>query len=264
MTSPCDVVNEALDQIGARATVSSFSDPSPAAQAASRVYTPKVQMILRAANWNCARKQVFLTELKSLYINGALSVNPPPQPFLFEYLYPSDCLKVRFVPQVLGNQATGTSPPLTTGGGQYPVAPRFARFVPFVVGLDTDASNNPLKVILTNQCKAQAIYTADISQTPDLWDSQLHAAVVSTIASFLVNPLARNAALMSECVGAATSLLSAARATDGNEALPSQDHMPDWLRIRASGSGFAGGYGGLGVENCAGWDAATFGNGLSF
>lgn len=263
MTSVVDVCNEALLSIGARATISSLSDPSPAANACALVYTPKVQMILRAANWNCARRQSFLTELKSLYINGAISTNPPPQPFLFEYLYPSDCLKVRFVPQVLGNQLTGTAPPLTTGSGQYPVAPRFTRFVPFVIGIDTDAANNPLKVILTNQCKAQAIYTADISQVPDLWDSQFHAAAVATVASFLVNPLARNSALMSECVGAATSLLSAARATDGNEALPSQDRIPDWLRIRSSG-GFGNGYGGLGVENCAGWDACTFGNGLSF
>lgn len=221
-------------------------------------------MILRAAHWGCARRQVFLTELKSLYINGALSSNPPPQPFLFEYLYPSDCLKVRFVPRVFHNQQSGTTPPLTTGGGQYPVSPRFTSFVPFVVGLDTDAANNPLKVILTNQHKAQAIYTADISQTPDLWDSQLEAAVVETIASFLVNPLARNAALMSECVASASGLVAAARATDGNEALPSQDHTPDWLAIRASGGGYGSGAGGLGVENCGGWEACTFPNGLSF
>lgn len=264
MTTPTDVANEALLAIGARATISSFSDPSPAAQACSIIYAPKIRMLLRAANWNCARRQVNGTLLKSLYINGVLSTNPPPQPFSYEYGYPSDCLKLRFVPYTWC-QNTGTSPPLTTGGGIYPVQHNFTRFVPFVVGLDADINNIQQRVVLTNQKNALLVYTADISNTPDLWDSQFQQAVVATLGSFLVNPLTRNAALMNEMSSAAGSLLAAARATDGNESLPSQDHSPDWLRIRSSGGGYGNGYGGgYGYENCSGWESATFGNGVSF
>lgn len=258
MTSIVDFANECLLAIGARATVSSLQDQSPQAQACNIIIGPKLQMLLRSAHWGCARRALRITELKARYINGTLSTDPPPEPFLYEYLYPPDCLKARFIPRYWNNDGGASTVPLTTGGGMFPAGPRIVGFMPFAVGLDTDSANNPLKVILTNQCRAQLVYTQDISQTPDLWDSQFHQAAVATCGAFLVNPLARNAALMNEMSGLAANLVAQARATDGNEALPSQDHIPDWVQIRASGGGYGdGALGGFGFDNCAGWDALS-------
>ena len=251
--------------IGARATVTSInpSDGSPAANACATFYTPVTQMLLRAAHWNTARKQVFLTLLKQLYLStGQLSTNPPPQPCWYEYAVPADSLKARFILRSCPPNAV--SPPLTTGGTPYPVPPLLAGFARFTPALDTDANGNPIKVILTNQNQAQLVYTADISQVPDLWDSQFHIAASASLAAYLVNPLARNAELAKEMVAIAQSSIAAARATDGNESLPTQDHLPDWISIRMTGAGVSpAGWGGPGMD-CAGWDSMSFPGGLWF
>lgn len=260
---PVEVVNIALGRIGARASVQSInpSDGSTEANIASGLYAPTIQMLLRSAHWNCARRQVFGTQLKSLYVNGSLSSNPPPQPFFYEYALPSDCLKVRFVPNVcVPNGALST--PLFSSPAIGAVPQGWGGFVPFVVGLDTDAQGNLVKVILTNQPQAQFIYTADISQNPDLWDSQFLDGAIATLGAYLVNPLARNADLMREMVQMATSSISSARATDGNEALPSQDHLPDFIAIRFAGGGW--GAGTAAGNNMSNWDECSFPGGLRF
>jgi hypothetical protein len=217
-------------------------------------------MLLRAAHWNCARRQQPLTLLKSLYVNGALSANPPPVPWRFEYGEPADCLKMRFVPRILRPDA-GVTTPLTSSPTIYPEPPRVAGFMPFVVGLDTDSQGNLVKVVLTNQTAAIGVYTADISGQPDLWDSQFHTAAVSTLAAYLVNPLARNRELLQDQIAIASSALAAARATDGNEALPTQDHVPDWMRARMAGGAPGFGYAG---DCIAGYDEMSFPGGLRF
>jgi hypothetical protein len=263
MTAPVDVCNEALQEIGARAAVTSISpsDGSPHANACALIYTPKIQMLLRAAHWNCARRQVDLSLLKSLYTaQQTLSTNPPPKPWWYEYALPADCLKVRFVPRVLEN-ANPPSPPLTSSPAIFPVPQTFAGFMPFVVGLDTDSNGNLVKVILTNQPDAIGVYTADISANPDLWDASFHTGAVSTLGAYLVNPLARNAQLLQQQVASATAAVAGARAADGNEGLPTQDHMPDWLRARMVGAGsFVGPFG----DCFAGWDSLELPGGIRF
>ena len=249
--------------IGARTAITNINPPDGSAEAAAcaTFYTPVIQSLLRAAHWNCARKQVAASQLKTLFVNGVLQTGTaaPPTPWWYEYAVPSDCLKVRFILNL--TPQSQISPPLTSGSGQYPVPQTLAGFSRFTPALDTDANNNPVKVILTNQNQAQLVYTADISQVPDLWDSQLHIAASSSLASYLVNPLARNAALLRDLVTSASGAIAAARATDGNESLPSQDNFPDWVRIRMSG-----GSGGLGAPTsfCANWDVMSFPGGLSY
>jgi hypothetical protein len=216
-------------------------------------------MLLRAVNWNCARKQIALSQLKAVYTSpGVLSPNPPPTPWWFEYAEPTDCLKCRFVLRLTPQYQI--SPPLTSGGMN--VLPRhFTGFVPFIPALDTDSFGNPIKVILTNEPKAQLVYTADISQVPDLWDSQLQIAASSSLAAYLANTLARNTELMSQMVSSATATIAAARASDGNEGLPTQDHIPDWVQARSGG--FGCGPGGVG-QNCGGFDGMSFPGGLRY
>jgi hypothetical protein len=93
VTFPADLVNRALDYLGVEA-IGDMEEGTVAARAASRQYVPLRQQLLNAAHWDFARKQVTM-EL----VQDATAGQQVPNGFLYEYLMPTDCLQVRFVPQ---------------------------------------------------------------------------------------------------------------------------------------------------------------------
>ena len=147
--------NAALNQCAARTQITGLSPPSPpnnlAAQVASQNYQSQVDAVFRAANWNSARRQIPLTLLKARQgtpenPNGTLP--QPPFPWLYEYAWPNDCLKVRFVIPT-PNLPTSTTAPLTTNSGAG-YGPRANTTMPFVPAVDTDTNNNQIKVLMIN------------------------------------------------------------------------------------------------------------------
>lgn len=260
---PVQVCNIALAEIGSRILLNSLTDNSPQAVVANTFYQPKIQMLLRSANWDFARAQRTLTTWKQATVNGVASATPPPQPWLFSYLYPPDCLKARFILPTMPVAAPGT--PLTTTPTNLAYPPPVPTAIPFVPGTDVDVTGNPIRVILTNLQAAQLIYTRDLSQIPDTWDPLFMSAATAFLASYFINALARNAAQYQAQVAIAKSVLDQARQANGNEALNSIDRTPDWMAARRS-SGInwgwnsstpAWGYGG-------GWDQAQFPCGLTY
>lgn len=161
MVTSVDVVNAALEQISAQTKITSLGDGSPAANAATVVYAPTVQLMLRELDPDFARTT-----------NGALTAVIPsriPQ-FAFEYIYPADCLRVRGL----------RPPPVPTAGAQSdPNDPR-----PIVWNVATDILAGST-VIYTNQQNAALVYTTSLV-TEDEWDSMFYDAVVRRLA----NPLA--------------------------------------------------------------------------
>src|SRR5580765_8064894 len=145
--SPVDVANLALAEGATRTLINGFPpiDNTPAAVTAGLFYTPKIQMLLRAAPWTFARRQIQLTQLKAAVVNGVVSTNPPPQPWQFEYAYPSDCPRARFLIQFQQPSPSGT--PFTTGP-QNMISPAYAfTDVPFVIANDPDTTTQiPRKV----------------------------------------------------------------------------------------------------------------------
>lgn len=263
MTSPVDICNQALLEAGIQTTITSLSDGTPEAVSCNILYLPKVQMTSRAASWDFMRKTLALTLLRvapqvQSTTTPAYST-PPPQPFLYEYAYPSDCLKLRFmIPYIT---PPSTSPPLTTGGNAaaFGISPNPS--IPFVIGLDYDAQNNPIKVIMTDLPLAQMVYTADLSQVPDLWDSLFSNAVTAVLATYLITALARNKSQMDGQIAIAKGALDAARAANGNEAITSTDVLPDWIAIRMASSVQWSGQGGYGSGL---YESCVLGNGLSY
>lgn len=270
MTSPVDIVNQALDQIGATqsgGTVQGINPPIPpnqlAAQVASRLYQQQVDAVFRAAHWNCARLQAPLSLLKAApgtpeNPNGTL-LPLPPAPYLYSYGEPADCLKVRFL-FTNPNWSTGSVPALTNMGSR--TQSIVDTSMPFVPAIDTDAGGNQVRVILTNTRRAQIVYTGRIAN-PDLWDASLKNAVIATLAAWFVNPVTRNKELLGERVQMAASLIAAARLSDGNEGITSTDHIPDWMQVRSGGEGRYG-WTGEGRGYFAGYDAISLPNGQSF
>lgn len=222
-------------------------------------------MLLRSANWDFARAQRVLTVYKQAIINGAPSGNPPPQPWLFSYLYPSDCLKGRFVLPTVPVAAAGV--PLTTTPTQVAWVPPVPTGIPFVIATDLDPNNNPIKTILTNLPNAQLIYTRDLSQLPDQWDGLFLNAATALLSAYFINALARNAAQYNQAVAYAKSMLDQARIANGNEGIGSVDHIPDWLRARAASGinwGWNQGPVGAGYGGMGGWEQCSFPDGLRY
>ena len=243
MTTAVDLCNLSLDQISARAVISGINPPSPpnnlAAQVASRTYQLQADAVFRAAHWNSARKQVKLTLLKAAIgtpENSSGALPQPPIPWRYEYAYPPDCLLVRFViPRP--NLPQGNAPVMTNVGLNY--VPRIYTSLPFVPAIDTDANGNQVKVILTQACQAEAVYTARILDV-DLWDSSLQNAVVGACAAWFCSPLNGDDKKKALAIQMAANLITAARVSDGNESITSSDSIPDWMVVRDAGSGWGG------------------------
>lgn len=266
MTSPVDLCNLALDQISARTSITSLSPPAPAnniaAAACARLYQLQADAVFRSAHWNSARKQGALTLLKAAIgtpENPAGSLPQPPIPWRYEYGYPDDCLKVRFVIPAPSLPATTTALMTNVGINYQPIV---CTGMPFVPAIDTDANGNQVRVILTNAPMAQAVYTARIANV-DLWDPMLQNAVIGALASWLVSPVAGSDEKKKLAIAMASGLIQQARISDGNEGITTTDHEPDWMAARNTGSGFWG-WSVSGGGFIAGWDSWTGGDGASY
>jgi hypothetical protein len=275
VTSPTDLANRALMAAGANYRIGAIDGGGKVEEMVRDVYVPARQELLRAAHWNFARKQVdmaMIADARGEFPNimGQIETRVI-RPWRFEYQYPIDCLKVRFVPQTdfFDNP---TAPGLVTngqivqrgfvpgqigsGGNRRRLRP--ARFLeandpnyPGLFGSVTDWSQLPdlgtaigvgytsRTVILTNVHRAQCVYTADI-EMPDQWDALFQQAFVSLLTTRLALPVAlalgRDAqfALQMEAraVAATKQSVTQARIADGNEGVTSVDHLPDWMKIR--------------------------------
>lgn len=236
------VSNQALLRIGARATISSFTEGSTEADACNILYTPTFEMLARTAHWNCLRQQATLTLIAAA---SGTPENPdgdtlplPPVPWLYSYAIPSNSLQIRFlVPTFPAGLASGQVPLTTASVTAGPWLPGTGQ-IPFQVAYSTDDSNNPLQVVLTNLSQAQAVYTVN-QPNPIIWDSLFEQAFVSSLAAFLVPALSLNLPLMGAAIKTADNIIMQARVRDGDEGVTVVDHVPDWMRARASGGSLA-------------------------
>lgn len=246
MTNQLDIANRSLLSVGARAQVSSFnpSDGSPEANALSILWQPTFEALGRAAQWNCLRQQATLSLLQAAQGTpenpDGISLPIPPTPWLYAYVYPSDCLTVRWiVPSFPFNQG-GSTPPTTINNGAGSWLPNGGQIV-YQISEIKDVNNNPILVILTNQDQAQAVYTVN-QPNPATWDSLFQAAMVASLGAYLVPALSLSLPLMQMSIKTAEMAIAQARAVDGNEGVTIMDHFPDWMAARAGGQGYGTGY----------------------
>ncbi len=165
----------------------------------------------------------------------------PPYPWLYSYTLPSDCLFARFVVPSAPVASSGVPPisPALIGGATYLPS----ESIPFRVAYATDINNNPIQIILTNQPQAQLVFTVN-QPNPQIWDSAFQAAMVASLAAYLVPALALNSTLQQIQIKVAQQIIDNARVRDGDEGSTSQDHIPDWIVARNVGSSSGGIYGG--------------------
>lgn len=229
---------------------------------ASQLYQLQADAVFRSAHWNSARKQGALTLLKAAVgtpENPAGALPVPPIPWRYEYAYPDDCLKVRFV--IPSPQLPATTVPLMTNVG-INFQPAVNTGLPFVPAVDTDVNNNQVRVILTNAHMAQAVYTARIAN-PDLWDPMLQNAVIGALGAWFCSPVSGSDEKKKLAIAMASGLIQQARISDGNEGITSTDSVPDWIRVRSAGSSFFG-WEVPGGGFMAGWDSWAGSDGVSY
>ena len=108
LQSPADILNASLTRIGFKDRVGSLYEGSKAAKKALDIYGQTRDQMLREGDWSFAQREVTGTLIKSAPVGGYVppivwnNLTYPPLPWLFEYMYMSDCIKVRAVkPQVI-------------------------------------------------------------------------------------------------------------------------------------------------------------------
>lgn len=278
-----DVMNQALRSIMWSEMVGDPQEGTYQAQVCLQFYGQCRQQLLRAAHWNFARK-----EGPMLLLADRTGQTPDvgtivPGGWVYEYAYPHDALKARFVP-LNRNQAIvpqnniqiPTNIPLVDNVAGAPpfgagrIQP--ARFIEDVdanypvdlgqVNWDTpNISPQGRKVILTNVREAKLVYTMDMLY-PSMWDALFRSALVAYLASEIAGPIwvktDKNFGLRvrGEQEKIVTGKVATARAVDGNEGGPStSDIRVDWIDgRRVFGTGFGGARGGGFIDGWGGGD----------
>lgn len=184
------VVNSALQQIATQFRITSLADGSAEANAASVVYAPTVDLMLRELDPDFARITSPLT------LSAAVAPIPP---WAFEYVYPTDMLRLRQV----------RPPGVGTGSLSDPNDPQPIRAN---VAVDVIAAV-PTKVILTNQVNALAVYTTSgVSEA--IWDSVFFDAVVRRLANPLAMALSGRPDFAREILQQSAAMVQTAEAVD--------------------------------------------------
>lgn len=276
---PTDVAQQALDAAGVEYTLGNIEDGTRQSQVMLRAYERCRKQLLRAANWDFARKQVPLVLLADANRNDPTVGTVVPAPWIYEYGYPEDCVRARFIPWNQSPQSPGvptgniTPPdptaPLMTNLSQPPTVGQ--RIIPARFVVTTDPNNlgpNPgydtpgmspatRTVVCTNVQYAELIYTCD-QVYPSIWDELFRAALVSYLASEVALPLSKDKKfalqLRNENIKIAKAKIMEARIADGNEGWYSSDIKVDWMNARISGGG------GYGNSNQAGYFSSPFGS----
>ena len=286
---PTDIANQALDSAAVEYTLGDIQDGTRPAQVTLRAYRTCLRQLLRAAQWDFARKTVPLVLLADATGNTANVGTLVPVPWVYSYGYPVDCVKARYIPHNSAGQSpsvpTGniTPPdptsPIMTGLGTAPLVGQ--RIIPARFVVTTDANNLPPQpgydtpglspvtqtVILTNVQYAQLVYTCE-QVYPSIWDELFRAAFVAYLASEIALPLAKDKKfglqIRNENIKIAKQKILEARIADGNEGWFSSDIKVDWMQVRRAGGGNYWNNGGGGGGGWGGYDSCGFSDGSAF
>ena len=193
-TSDVDICNRALSRLGTRATISALDENSTEARTVSIWYAATRDTLLRAHDWNFARRRVILAD------QGAA-----PTGWTFRYALPTDCIRLLRITAASAADA--------------------ARF--------EVAGDSTSRFVLCDEPSAEAVYTARVDD-PNLYDAGFSSALVDQLAAHIAYPITQKTETAVRLAQLARAALGEAMAADVNEAAPAEgDRLPEWLVARA-------------------------------
>lgn len=167
VSSPADIINLALARIGRKDRIGSLYDGSMPAKIALTLYAQTRDELLIDGNWEFAERNVTGVLLKQGPVGGYVppvtwNNTYPPLPWIYEYSYPSDALKIRAIKPV----------PIFFMNPD----PSFNRY-----SIDNDNGYSPPeKVILTNVANAVIVYTGQITD-PTTYEADFVEALAAAL-----------------------------------------------------------------------------------
>lgn len=169
LSNPAALANYALVRMGFKQRVGSLFDGSEAGKQLLDIYSQTRDELLREGEFGFAERDVNMTLLKSAPIGGYIppnywnsSTNPPP-PWLYEYAYNDDVLKVRAIKQ---------QPFFVMNFNPQPVVYRV---------LNDNSYTPAQRVIVCNVPSAILTYTAQVTD-PETWSVDFVEAFAASLA----------------------------------------------------------------------------------
>lgn len=199
LVSSVQIANMALSKIGARSNIESFTEDSAEAFECDLWYNFSLEQALSVYNWSFARKSLTLAE----HADAA-----PKKRWAFRYMYPSDCVKARYIENPAGVDADP---------------------VPFRVELSDDSSQ---KTIVTDQEDAVLIYTARV-QNPALYSPFFIDFLATVLASRIAWTLSGKQFLVDKYSQEAEVMSRVAPAMDAQEQIDRDSRDAEHIRARA-------------------------------
>jgi hypothetical protein len=193
-TTDVDICNRALSRLGTRATISALDENSTEARTAFIWYAATRDTLLRAHDWNFARRRVVLAEQGTA-----------PTGWTFRYALPTDCIRLLRIASA--NPA---------GSIRFEVA--------------GDATG---RFVFCDQPAAEAVYIARVDD-PNQYDAGFASALVDQLAAHIAYPITQKTETAVRLAQVARAALADAMAADFNEAeAATNEQVPDWIEARA-------------------------------
>lgn len=177
-----DLVNMSLNQIGYTRPIQDIYEGSAAARVALTYYSQTRRETLQMADWPFAFREVAL---------AAAAGTTPPSPWTYEYAFPTDCMRMRYV-----------RPGPLTGGtrNNNPTPLLFKEY-------NDQTQSPPIRAILSDQNPAVLVYNGDITD-PTTWPPEFIKTFVAALAEKLSFGLFKSAEIIKgrvELAAAATA-----------------------------------------------------------
>lgn len=202
MASQVDIFNLALSNIAAKSRVNSLTEDSNERKVCSVHYENAREIVLEDHDWNFASFYETLALLKE-----SSDTVPPPLPWLYQYDYPSTCIKAREITRQLDSEAP----------------------VPFKVDLNDSVTG---KVIHTDKQEAILRYTKRITN-PTLFTPRAVEALAWKLATLIAITLTGNLKLKQNAEEAYTRAIIDAKASNFNENVNRKASDPSLISARS-------------------------------
>jgi hypothetical protein len=151
-----DLCNMAIRAAGLPMRIEAYYDGSPASRVALELYGQARDELLQEGDWPFCFREVALV---------AVPDQTPPTPWAYEYGYPTDCLRMRYI----------RPGPLTGGTENYDPQP--VLFRPW----NDNRPSPAVEAILTDTPDAVLIYNARVTD-PGTWQPEFTKALVASLA----------------------------------------------------------------------------------